>query len=51
MISADEKLKEVIRSSQNSVISNYKFDQIVNTNPEQLKIDEIEQEMKKKGDF
>lgn len=51
MISADEKLKEVIRSSQNSVISNYKFDQIVNTNPEQLKIDEIEQEMKKKATF
>ena len=51
MISADEKLKEVIRSSQNSVISNYKFDQIVNTNPEQLKIDEIEQEMKNKATF
>ena len=51
MISADEKLKEVIRSSQNSVISNYKFDQIVTTNPEQLKIDEIEQEMKKKATF
>ena len=44
---ADEKLKEVIRSSQNSVISNYTFDQIVNTNTDLLKLDEIEEEMKK----
>jgi len=47
--SADEKLKEVVRSSQNSVISNYTFDQIVNTNSDLLKLDEIEQEMKAKA--
>jgi membrane protease subunit HflC len=46
---ADKKLEDIVRSAQNAVISNYTFEQIVNTNADLLKLDEIEEEMKKKA--
>ena len=46
---ADNKLKDIVRSAQNAAIGNYTFEQIVNTNAELLKLDEIEAEMKTKA--
>jgi len=46
---ADSKLKDIVRSAQGSVISKYTFEQIVNTNPDLIKLDEIEEGMKNKA--
>jgi len=42
---ADERLEDAVRSAQNLVITTKNFDQIVNTNADLLKLDEIEKEM------
>lgn len=43
---ADEKLEDTVRSAQNAVIADYTFEQIVNTNSELLKLEEIEGKMR-----
>jgi len=45
---ANSKLKDIVRSAQNAVIAEYTFEQIVNTNVDLLKLEEIEDEMRKK---
>jgi len=46
---ADEKLEDTVRSAQNAVIADYKFEQIVNTDANLLKLSEIEEKMRTKA--
>jgi membrane protease subunit HflC len=43
---ADDLLKGKVRSAQNAVIGKYAFNELVSTNKDELKLDEIEEEMK-----
>ena len=43
---ADDMLKGKVRSAQNAVIGKYAFNELVSTNKDELKLDEIEEEMK-----
>ena len=45
---ANSKLKDIVRSAQNAVIAEYTFEQIVNTNADLLKLEEIEDKMREK---
>ena len=47
MAKANEVLENKVRSAQNAVIGNYAFNNLVTTNKEELKLDEIEAGMKK----
>jgi len=44
---AEDKINSQMRTVKNAVLGKYKFDELVNTNPKKMKIDEIEGEMKK----
>ena len=46
---ANSKLEDVVRSAQTAVIADYTFEQIVNTDPDLLKLDEIEDKMREKA--
>ncbi len=46
MAKANEALESNVRSAQNAVIGNYAFNNLVTTNKEELKLDEIETKMK-----
>ena len=46
---ANSKLKDIVRSAQNAVIAEYTFEQIVNTDPDLLKLAEIEDKMREKA--
>ena len=46
MAKANEALEDNVRSAQNAVIGNYAFNNLVTTNKEELKLDEIETKMK-----
>jgi len=46
MAKANEVLENKVRSAQNAVIGNYAFNNLVTTNKEELKLDEIEADMK-----
>ena len=46
---ANSKLEDVVRSAQTAVIADYTFEQIVNTNPNLLKLEEIEDKMREKA--
>ena len=48
MANADVVLQGMVRSSQNAVIGKYAFNELVSTNEEELKLDAIEAEMKKR---
>ncbi len=43
---ADDLLKGKVRSAQNAVIGKYAFNELVSTNEEELKLDDIEDEMR-----
>ncbi len=43
----EDKINSQIRTVKNAVLGKYKFDELVNTNPKKMKLDEIEVEMKK----
>ena len=43
---AHDDLQDKVRSAQNAVIGNYAFNELVSTNKDELKLDEIEEEMK-----
>ena len=43
---ADDLLQGQVRSAQNAVIGKYAFNELVSTNKDELKLDEIEEEMK-----
>ena len=45
MRSAEEKLRSLLRNTQNSVIGRHYFSEFVNTNPELIKFEQIESEM------
>ena len=44
--SAEDKLRSLLRNTQNSVIGRHYFSEFVNTNPELIKFEQIEQEMR-----
>jgi membrane protease subunit HflC len=44
---AEEQLNSFMRTSKNSVIGRYNFDQLVNTDPKKMKLGAIEDEIKK----
>ena len=46
---ANSKLKDIVRSAQQTVIGEYTFEQIVNTNPDLLKLAEIESKIREKA--
>lgn len=46
---ANGKLEDVVRSAQTAVIADYTFEQIVNTDPDLLKLEEIEDKMREKA--
>ena len=46
---ANRKLKDIVRSAQNAVIATKTFEQIVNTDPDLLKLEEIEDKMREKA--
>ena len=46
---ANSKLEDVVRSAQTAVIADYTFEQIVNTDPDLLKLEEIEDKMREKA--
>ena len=46
---ANSNLKDIVRSAQNAVIAEYTFEQIVNTNPDLLKLEEIESKIREKA--
>ena len=46
---ANSKLEDVVRSAQTAVIADYTFEQIVNTDPDLLKLEEIEDKMRDKA--
>ena len=48
MAKANEALEGNVRSAQNAVIGNYAFNNLVTTNKEELKLDAIEDDMKKR---
>ncbi|MBT3842804.1 MAG: hypothetical protein HOF61_11560, partial [Verrucomicrobia bacterium] len=48
MAKANESLESNVRSAQNAVIGNYAFNNLVTTNKEELKLDAIEDDMKKR---
>jgi len=48
MANADVVLQGMVRSAQNAVIGKYAFNELVSTNEEELKLDAIEAEMKKR---
>ena len=48
MAKANEALEGNVRSAQNAVIGNYAFNNLVTTNKEELKLDAIEEDMKKR---
>jgi modulator of FtsH protease HflC len=48
MAKANEALEGKVRSAQNAVIGNYAFNNLVTTNKEELKLDAIEDDMKKR---
>jgi len=48
MAKANEALEGLVRSAQNAVIGNYAFNNLVTTNKEELKLDAIEDDMKKR---
>ena len=46
---SNSKLKDIVRSAQQTVIGEYTFEQIVNTNPDLLKLAEIESKIREKA--
>jgi len=44
--SAEDKLRSLLRDTQNSVIGRHYFSEFINTDPEQIKFEQIEAEMK-----
>lgn len=46
---ANSKLADLVRSAQKTVIGEYTFEQIVNTNPDLLKLTEIENKIREKA--
>ena len=46
---ANSNLKDIVRSAQHTVIAEYTFEQIVNTNPDLLKLEEIESKIREKA--
>ncbi len=44
---AEDKINSQMRTIKNAVLGKYKFDELLNTNPKKMKLDEIEAEMKK----
>lgn len=46
LTSAEEKLRSLLRNTQNTVIGRHYFSEFVNTAPEQIRFEQIEQEMK-----
>jgi membrane protease subunit HflC len=46
MRSAEDKLRSLLRNTQNSVIGRHYFSEFVNTNPDLIKFEQIESEMK-----
>jgi membrane protease subunit HflC len=44
--SAEDKLRSLLRNTQNSVIGRHYFSEFVNTNPDQIKFEQIETEMR-----
>ena len=49
LANANSKLEDVVRSAQTAVIADYTFEQIVNTDPDLLKLEEIEDKMRDKA--
>lgn len=46
LTSAEEKLRSLLRNTQNTVIGRHYFSEFVNTDPQRIRFEEIEQEMK-----
>ena len=46
---ANSKLEDIVLSAQTAVIADYTFEQIVNTDPDLLKLEEIEDKMREKA--
>jgi membrane protease subunit HflC len=48
---AENKLNNFMRTSRNSVIGRYAFEQLINTNPKKMRLDEIEKDIQKEIAF